>query len=148
MLKKVIKNLKVLALLIVGMATLSSCIPQVAAFNNPLADSAFAVGQYTGNWEMTSPRTEQSTGTLSINQARNGSLFGVLTDNVTNRTPIQLICNPVQNSQLSCFLTSTNTPTSLTLSGNVGQRGFSGLWQAIDPEGEKNGIFNFQRVIQ
>jgi len=97
---------------------------------------------------MTSPRPEQSTATLSINQARNGSLFGVLTDAVNNRTPIQLICNPVVNSRLSCFLTSTNTPTSLTLSGNVGQNGFSGLWLAIDPEGEKTGIFNFQRVVR
>jgi len=142
------KKIKLLAILILGIATLNSCIPQVAAINNPFASSAFAVGQYTGNWEMTSPRSEQSTGTLSINQARNGSLFGVLTDNVNNRTPIQLICNPVKNTQLSCFLTSTDTPRSLTLSGNIGQRGFSGLWLAIDPEGEKNGIFNFQRVIQ
>ena len=143
-----LRKIKVLALLILGIATLGGCIPQIAAINDPFSTSAFAVGQYTGNWEMTSPRSEQSTGTLSINQARNGSLFGILTDNVNNRTPIQVICNPVQNSQLSCFLTSTNTSTSLTLSGNVGQRGFSGLWQAIDPEGEKNGIFNFQRVIR
>lgn len=146
--KTMFKTIKAFALLILSLATLNSCIPQVAAFNNPIAASAFAVGQYTGNWEMTSPRTEQSTATLSINQARNGSLFGVLTDSVNNRAPIQLICNPLRNSQLSCFLTSTNTPTSLTISGNVGQNGFSGLWQAIDPEGEKNGIFNFQRVVR
>lgn len=142
------KKIRLLAFLILGIATLNSCIPQVAAINNPIANSAYAVGQYTGNWEMITPRSEKSTATLSINQANNGSLFGVLTDTVNNRTPIQLICNPLQNSQLSCFLTSTNTPTSLTLSGNVGPGGFSGLWLAIDPEGEKNGIFNFQKIVQ
>lgn len=132
------------ALVLVGLVSLSACIPQIAAINGD--NSRFAVGQYTGNWEMTYPNTEQFTATLTINQARNGSLFGVLTDSVNNRTPIQLICNPLVSTQFTCFSSSQNAQASLTITGNIGENGYSGLWQAIDIQGEKNGLYNFSRV--
>ncbi len=143
---QMLKAVRNLVLILVGLVTLSACIPQIAAINGD--NSSFAVGQYTGNWEMTYPRTEQSTATLAINQASNGSLFGVLSDSVNNRSAIQLICNPLVTTQLSCFSSSSTTAASLTLTGNIGQNGFSGLWQAIDIEGEKNGLYNFRRVAR
>lgn len=143
---RLLKSVTTIVILLLGLLTLSACIPQVAAINSG-DNSGYAVGQYTGNWELTVPRTEPSTGTLTINQSRNGSLFGVLSDSVTNRVPIQVICNPLRSTQLSCFSTSIDS-ASLTLAGNIGPNGYSGLWLAIDAEGEKQGIFNFQRVIR
>ncbi len=145
--KHIIKTVSRFAILVLGIFVLSGCFPQVSS-NNSQNLSRFAVGQYIGNWEMTSPRTEQSTATLTINQASNGSLFGILTDATNVRPTIQLICNPLQNTQLSCFLTSQGSTTSMTMSGNVGDSGFTGLWLARDTEGEKEGIFNFQRVVR
>ena len=143
---RLFKTVRNLALVLVGLVTLSACIPQIAAINGD--NSSFAVGQYTGNWEMTYPRTEQSTATLAINQASNGSLFGVLSDSVNNRTPIQLICNPLVSTQFTCFSSSQSTQASLTITGNISDTGYSGLWQAIDVEGEKNGLYNFSRVAR